>query len=317
METKMKIWMMGISFWCALFMLASCDNTQDVGKGQVDFEITDAPSDDAEIEGVFVTISEIQVNGKAIDGFVKQTVNLKAYQEGLTKKLGSAELDARMYTTVTLVLDLNEDANGNAPGSYVLSGNTKYKLGASASGKIEVSVAKPWSVNSNTQTKLVMDVDLRKALRYAQDPAVRYAFIENLQAAVRVVVGENSSTIMGTFEGEFGNADEMVVYAYKKGTFTIDTETQANENGIMFKGAVNSARVKAGIVNDTYKLAFMEAGEYELYFAAYNENSENGKLMLESVVDATVEANGNVGKILKVSAGTTVSVATSANVVLR
>jgi hypothetical protein len=317
MKTNMKIWMLGLVV-CAIFIFAACDNTQDVGRGQVDFEVTDAPSDDAEVKGVFVTIADVQVNGKSISGFTKQTINLKAYQEGHTKLLASAELDARMYNSLTLILDLNADATGNTPGCYVLTKeNTKYKLATSSSGKMEVRLTKPWTVKSEARTKLVMDVDLRKALRYAQDPAVRYAFIESLHTAVRLVVGEHSSTITGTFDGELnGEYDDVIVYAYKKGAFNASTETQANENGLTFRNAVNSAKIKTGIVSNTYKLAFMEAGEYELYFAAYKKDSSTGKLMLKSVVDAILEVNGHVSNVLKVSAGTTISVSASANAVL-
>lgn len=88
--------------------------------GQANFEITDAPIDDASVEGVFVTITAIKVDGETYDGFSgKQTINLTNYQEGNTKVLGMGELDAQSYSEITLVLDYEMDAMGDAPGCYV------------------------------------------------------------------------------------------------------------------------------------------------------------------------------------------------------
>jgi hypothetical protein len=263
----MRNWIWVIGALSAAIIFAACENSDEVGKGQVDFEITDAPSDDADVKGVYVTVADVQLNGETIAGFSgKQTINLKAYHEGLSKLIGSAALDARTYNALTLVLDLDQDKDGNAPGCYALTtDNTKYKLATSGSGKLNVNLTKPWTVRANDKIRLVMDVDLRKALRYAQDPEVRYAFIENLQTAVRLVVAERSGTISGTFDGNFNSTSEqVVVYAYKKGAFTAAVETAENENGIQFKNAVNSAVIKEGILSNSYKLSFMVEGEYEL-----------------------------------------------------
>lgn len=314
MKTNMKNWIWVIGVLSAAIIFAACDNASEVGKGQVDFEITDAPSDDAQIKGVYVTIADVQLNGKTIAGFSgKQTINLKAYHEGLSKILGSTELDARTYNSLTLVLDLDQDKDGNAPGCYALTtDNTKYKLATSGSGKLEVNLTKPWTVRTNEKIRLVMDVDLRKALRYAQDPEVRYAFIENLQAAVRVVTAERSGTISGTFDGNFNStSEEVVVYAYKKGTFNAEVETAENENGIQFKNAVNSGVVKAGIMSNSYKLAFMEEGEYELYFAIYSKNETTGKYSLDAIMNTELEVNGKVGNVIKVTAGANLTVTAS------
>ena len=309
---KNLIWMTCVL--CTAFIFAACDNTNEVGKGQVDFEITDAPSDDAQIKGVYVTVADVKLNGQSIAGFSgKQTINLKAYHEGLSKILGSTELDARTYNSLTLVLDLDQDKDGNEPGCYALTtDNTKYKLATSGSGKLEVTLTKPWTVKANSKTRLVMDVDLRKALRYAQDPEVRYAFIENLQTAVRVLVAERSGTISGTFDGNFNSTSEqVVVYAYKKGTFNADVETSENENGIQFRNAVNSAVVKVGLMSNSYKLSFMEEGEYELYFAIYSKNETTGKYSLDAIMNTELEVNGKVGNAIKVTAGANLTVTAS------
>jgi len=97
--------------------LIACDDTSEpMGKGDVEFEITDAPSDDASVKGVWVTVADLKVDGKSVPSFAKQTIDLTAYQEGNTKLLATAgQLDAKSYNKLTLVLDLEKDQNGNTP----------------------------------------------------------------------------------------------------------------------------------------------------------------------------------------------------------
>src|SRR5688500_11489489 len=107
MKKKIFTWVKGMMLGLAvtsLFMACSDDAETLNGKGEVEFELTDSPADDANIKGVMVTIAEIQVDGKSISGFSKQTIDVKAYQEGATKLLASVQVDAKTYRNVVLVL---------------------------------------------------------------------------------------------------------------------------------------------------------------------------------------------------------------------
>ncbi len=79
MKTKMRKWssVVLIGLTC---MLAACSKNEPAGVGQAEIQVTDAPTDDASVKSVFVTITEVRVDGKAISGFEKQTIDLKAYQ---------------------------------------------------------------------------------------------------------------------------------------------------------------------------------------------------------------------------------------------
>ena len=101
-------------FLVALF--TSCNKDEPSGTGQVEIQVTDAPTDDASVKSVFVTVTEVRVDGTAISGFTKQTIDLKAYQEGNVKTLGTTSLSAGAHSQLTFVLDVDHDANGNAPG---------------------------------------------------------------------------------------------------------------------------------------------------------------------------------------------------------
>lgn len=309
---KKSGWFKVLTFMCAILALTACDDSSEpMGKGEAEFEITDAPSDDTSVKGVFVTVADIKIDGRSVSGFAKQTIDLKAYQEGNTKLLGTAgKLDAKSYNNLTLVLDLETDANGNTPGCYVLTqDNTKYKLKNTTSGLTEVSINKDWRVVANTTSRIVMDFDLRKSIGYSDDPMVRYTFVtdDNLGAAVRLVARENAGTIKGSYEAD-SNADKIVVYAYKKGTFSAGTETAPQgENEMLFANAVASADVKQGLTGRNFTLAFLEEGEYELYFAAHSQNT-SGRMTFQTLLTSETRIDGSVANLIKVQGGVTINV---------
>lgn len=312
MKLKKSSWFKVLWFASAIALFTACDDSSEpMGKGEAEFEITDAPADDASIKGVFVTVADIKVDGRSVSGFTKQTVDLKAYQEGNTKLLATAgELDARSYNNLTLVLDLETDANGNAPGCYVLTqDDVKYTLKNTTSGVTEVTINKDWRVVANTTSKIVMDFDLRKSIAYSDDPMVRYTFVtdDKLKAAIRLVARENAGTIKGSYEAN-SDAEKIIVYAYKKGTFSAATETESQaENNMHFANAVASAEVKQGLTGRTFTLAFLEEGEYELYFAAHSQNT-SGRMTFETLLSSETKIDGSVANLIKVQGGVTINV---------
>lgn len=315
MKTNMFNWIKLFTVGCVLSFATACnDDDSPMGKGEVEFEITDAPLDDAEVKSVFVTVADVKVDGQSLSGFTKQSIDLKAYQEGNTKLLvGSREMDAKSYGNVTLVLDLNTDASGNAPGCYVqTTDNTKYKLKSTTSGLLEVTTTEGWDVTSNQKNTVVLDFDLRKAVGYSSDAAIRYRFVsdENLSSAIRVVKKSEAGTIKGTYVDQtLAAEDKVIVYAYKKGTFNASTEGQAQgSDNILFANAVSSAEVK-GTTNKTYTLALLEKGDYEVHFAAYEENETTGKMTLKAILQTEVTVNGELSNTLTVESGTTLNIA--------
>ena len=137
MKTKNLILTTVIILLGFLFTQCSKDDTTGHEKGQMSVAITDAPSDDANIEGTFVTVSEIKVDGKTMDGFTKQTIEISAYQEGNAKLLFDDEVEASSYNSITMVIDYETDASGNTPGCFVLTkDNMKHNLATSSQSKV-------------------------------------------------------------------------------------------------------------------------------------------------------------------------------------
>jgi hypothetical protein len=297
--------------------VACSDDSAPAGKGEAEIEITDAPSDDASIKSVMVTVAEIKINGQTVSGFQKQTIDLKAYQEGSTKLLlGSTQLDAKSTNKIALVLDLDTDEDGNSPGCYVLTNDfSKFKLKSTATGKVEIAANQAWQVMANAKSRIVIDFDLRKAIKNSEDASVKYTFVsdENLKAAVKVVSREKSGTIKGTFTNDSdADADMIVAYAYKKGTFNASTETQAqSEDQITFKNAAGSAVVKSTLSGKTYTMAFLEEGDYEIHFAAYHKDAATGRYAFTTRLQSETTADGAIADVIKVKAGLSVNISSS------
>ena len=315
MKTLNVNWKKAILFCFVMSLFLACDKSSEpMGKGEVEFQITDAPSDDASVKGVFVTIADLKVDGKSISGFTKQTIDLKAYQEGKTKLLGTSQLSAKSYSNLTLILDADKDANGNAPGCYVLTtDDAKYKL--RSSGNVEVVLNKGWSVIANSKSTIIMDFDLRKSIQTMADPSIRYNFVsnDNLKAAIRLMSKDKVGTINGSYsEQANSNADKIIVYAYKKGTFNASTETQSQgDGGIFFKNSDASAEVKQGLTNKTFTLAFLEEGDYELHFAAYKKDLATNRFVFQTMLKSETSANGSAGNFITVQSGITITLSST------
>lgn len=282
--------------------------------GQANFEITDAPIDDASVDGVFVTITEIKVDGETYEGFNgKQTINLMNYQEGNTKVLGMGELNAQMYSEITLVLDNETDEMGNAPGCYVATTDgTKHNLTTESQAMTEIIIEKSHEVEEDTENDFVLDFDVRKAITYDESTSSTsdYKFVTEMElnSAVRLVKKEETGEVEGEMnDNPMISAEKVVVFAYKKGTYDENTEVQGQgESNVTFSNAVSSTIVN----NDgSYKLAFLEAGDYELHFIAFEDEDNDGKM----------EAKGELTLDLLTSLGidlNNVSVSANANVSL-
>ncbi|QJW90189.1 DUF4382 domain-containing protein [Spirosoma taeanense] len=272
----------------------SASDPQPVGSptgpsGTVSLELTDAPIDDASVQGVFVTVAQVKIDGKVFPAFTgKKTINVLALQNGNVESLGLSRLEAGTYSNISLVLDYSTDASGNAPGCYVLStGNQKYNLAEGGKQQVELKAAKALDVKENAQTSLVMDLDLRKAVKDnngASAGGYQFASENELQSMVRLVSKERTGAVTGKCSNT-GSNRKVVVFAYPKGQFNKSAEVNSQ-----FQGAVTSAAVDG---NGTYKLSFLEEGNYELYFAGYQTSQNattfqgllqlNGALNLNSV----------------------------------
>ncbi len=297
-----------ITLMGALALFNACekdDNNNAKLQGKVKFEITDAPIDDTNVNGAFVTISEIKVDGQTVEGFNKTTIDLLAYQNGSTELLTNADVEAKSYSNITLVLDFENDEDGNSPGCYVeeKSGNTKHKL---TSASNEVRINHNFEVTENSQSEFVLDFDLRKCIKREQNSNDKYEFVSTseMESGIRIVSKNQVGIIKGNCNDLVTNSDKVVVYAYKKGEYNRDTEVQGQgASSIQFSKAITSSTLDG---NGNFELHFLEEGDYEIHYCSYEENSD-GDMELKGTLIVDVLGSLDLGAI-SVDASSSVTV---------
>ncbi len=277
-------------------LLPSCSkNNSSPSTGTTSFAVTDAPIDDANVTGAFVTISEIDVDGKPVQGFQKTTVNLMAYESGNAKFLHSAMMDAQSHTNVSFVLDYNTDADGNSPGCYVeTANNTKEQLSSSTT---VFTLNHSFDVMQSASDTLVFDFDLRKAITRMEtstDTTYHFATAAELQNDVRVVTKSKTGAIKGTCTDNTSGSDEIIAYAYAKGTYNSSETSPQGASNVRFAHAVTSARVDS---NGNYTLGFLNSGNYELHFASYKKDS-SGQMKFNGMLTVSVTGALDLGSIM-------------------
>lgn len=304
----------GITMGTAMLMF-SCSEDNDNGNPEGEtynttYKITDAPVDNAQIEAVIVTVSDVKVNGSSLEGFNKTTFDLSALVNGQTKTLGNLQMEAGSYSNIELVLDYDADMNGNAPGCYVeMADGTKDKI-ESTSQTIDISDS--FEVFATNTNEIIIDFDLRKTIKEEQgtlESDFDFVTAAELSAGLRTVNREATGEINGTVNDAENTSDKIVVYAYEKGTYNAEVETQGQgESNVRFANAVTSAEV--GGINNSYSLNFLATGEYELIFVSYlkdgNQFYFNSTLEVESTTGLDLGAL-QVTSALQLSANVTVT----------
>ncbi len=299
----------------ASFLLTSCtDDNPGEALGTVKVELTDGPMDDPNIQGVFVTVAAIEIDGQPLADFSgKQTIELSAYQNGSTRLMGSDLIPAGTYEDIKLSLDLLSDANGNSPGCYVLTTDgTRHPLTieGNTEGKLSVSNSS-FRVEDQQTTDVVIDFDLRKALRYQDNGAQdQYDFVANsdLGTSLRLVSKEESGSIRGLVDQNavVGDNAKVIAFAYADGTYNENNETQAQGSGqTLFPNAVTSANISA---NGDYMLSFLKAGSYEVIYAVFEDSNNDGKAEFKGTCSVGLTGNLSISPgMLNVEAGAAVN----------
>ena len=295
-----------LSLFTCILIFNSCKKENSSNSAPTAIKVTDSPIDDASVSGAFVTIADIKLDGQSVQGFSKTTIDILAYQNGLTKTIGNFNLEGRTYNMVTFVLDFDTDASGNTPGCYVLStGSVKHKLQSTSN---IITISKNLTLQGGISNSIVADFDLRKMIVYQSGGAgdqYDFATAAELATSVRVMTEKNAGTISGTVTGTFSGAAKVVAYAYKKGTFNRATEMMGQgTSNIQFKNAVSSSVVSGG--TGSYQLHFLESGDYEIHFASYSDTNSDGEFELTGTVVVTGTA-GIVLSNLNLNANTTLT----------
>ena len=291
------------------FLTYSCkdDSATPAGEGNGDFrvEMTDAPVDDANVKAVFVTVADVKVDGESLQGYSQTTVEVSALTNGQTELLYAGELAAKSYQKIELVLEDGATAVNGGPGCYYVNqDNQKMALEVANDGMLTLQESDFRLTESGSVTS-VIDFDLRKALVRTEDATKPYAFAAGarLQNSLRMVEKGRTGTLAGTVKNESQTESEIVVYAYKQGTYAA-SEAEADRDDELFLNAVSSSKVNA---NNEYQLSFLEAGTYELIAVSYVDQDQDGELEMKGRFNTSVIGGIDLG-LLSVSASTTTTI---------
>ncbi|MGR3810984.1 DUF4382 domain-containing protein [Jiulongibacter sp. NS-SX5] len=298
MKKQLKVWSLLLASLAVIG--TSCEgmmepkgdiNDPDSPKGSMSVSITDAPIDNADVSGAFVTVTEIKIDGETYSGFQgPKTINVLALQNGNSLELGQMDVAAGSYTTLDLVIDAETDDAGTGPGCYVQkTDGTKEKLELSGNGETTISL-KPsnFTVQENAQTDIIVDFDLRKAIK-SNSGNMSFVSKSKLETAVRAENKAITGTIKGSIQNYGNAAAGAVVYVYKKGQFDADTEVKGD---VKYENAVTSAMVDG---SGNFTLAFLPEGNYEIHCDKPEENSEAG-LGLNTLLEISSDIDlSNVG----------------------
>lgn len=293
-------------FVTVLFVL-SCsedDNVPSDTSGEsynTTFKVTDAPIDNANVEGVFVTITDVKVDGNSLEGFSKTTFELSSLVNGQTETLGDLDLQAGTYSSLELILDYESDQTGSFPGCYVaLVDGTKDKIESTSN---TINVNDTFEVFASNTNEIIVDFDLRKTIKEEESTLSSdfdFVSVSEISAGIRTVNKESTGMIAGNVNDTENTSDKIVVYAYEKGSFNAEAETNGQgESNVQFANAVTSSAVTG--INNSYSLNFLNEGEYELIFVSYSQQ-ENSEFSFNALLEAESNTGLNLGAISVTSA---------------
>ncbi|WOK07637.1 DUF4382 domain-containing protein [Imperialibacter roseus] len=315
-NSVMSMWATGLlSLSVLAFTSCNKEGDENLGEGSMEIQVTDAPADNDGIEAVFVTVTNVKVDGQVVEGFEgPKTIDIMALQNGKTEVLATDRFTAKSYQNITLEIDSEMDEDGDMPGSYVeMSDGTKHKLASSAGEKSEYTFKGTSRVMADAKSTVVLDFDLRKFIRESDaGSASSFSFVSksDLDGYLRFADEDNSGSVKGNYDGQIAADEKVIVYAYKKGSFNESQEAEEDAS-IQFKKAVASSEIH-GALTKSFSFYFLEEGEYEFHFASYEEN-EAGEMELNGMIDAESETNVDLLNNVEIQAGVQLTLNVIAN----
>lgn len=150
----------------------------------------------------------------------------------------------------------------------------------------------------NLKSSVIQDFDLGKFVMPENEVCSGYSLATNtgLQGDLRFADENYSGSVKGTYNGQIDTKEEVAVYVYKKGQFNAGSELRES-GGIQFKNAVASAMVNKGLSAHTYRIHFLDEGQYEVHFVSYEEKGTTGSLVMRGELEVDTHSEVNLTDI--------------------
>ncbi len=262
------------------------DQTED---GTISLSLTDAPLDDTDVTGVYITISEIQYGGdetgwttmEEFDPEANNPYNLLDLTGGTSTLLGELSLPSGTYSQIRFVLDAPErgQETPSNPGTYIeyTDGSTALLFVPSGAERGYAAVSEEsFTVPSNGSVSLTADFDARRSVVEAGASGIII-----LKPTLRLLVDDQAGEITGTLTNMDGST-RYTVLAYEDDTYD---STEADDPAVeesRFPTAVSSFTPvdedDDGATDGSadYTIAYLAAGTYDLYIAKYTDDNGDG-----------------------------------------
>ena len=281
----------------ALFLFTGCE--KDGNTGTLNLSITDAPIDDSNIAGIWLTINEIQYHMNdqewyTFEGFEgPKEFNLLELTNGVSELLGSFEMEAGTYTQLRFMLDAPEMGNTphNNPGCYIeFNDESTAQLFVPSGHESGWKGVGAFTVPSNGSVDITADFDARKSV--IETGVGNYI----LKPTIRLMVNNEAGQIAGEITNIPDGAD-IVVFAYEDDTYDAsEADEPANDTIPRFPNAVTS-----GIADDegSYHLVYLSPMTYDLVVTT-SVDGEFGEV-LGFVEDVVVESKKTTNMPIDIS----------------
>ncbi len=247
----------------AAFIFTGCENNNN-NTGTLNLSITDAPVDNSDIAGVWLTITEIQYHMNDSEWMTfeefegPQEFNILELTNGESALLGSFEMEAGIYTQLRFILDAPEFGSQNMvnPGCYIeFTDESQEPLFVPSGHESGWKAVGMFKVPINGVVSVTADFDARKSI--FKTGAGRYT----LKPTIRMIVDDQAGQIAGGVTN-IPEGFDIVVYAYEDGVYTEDEAADpSDEETPRFPNAVTSSMV---CDTDSYHLSFLAPMVYDL-----------------------------------------------------
>ncbi|MEA1886843.1 MAG: DUF4382 domain-containing protein [Bacteroidota bacterium] len=294
-----KLFTLILLTFVAAFIFTGCE--KDGNTGTLHLSITDAPVDNFDVVGVWLTISEIQyhMNDNEWMTFEEfegpQEFNILELTNGESELLGSFEMEAGTYTQLRFILEAPDFGGPNPtnPGCYIeFTDESTEPLFVPSGHQSGWKAVGQFKVPSNGDVSVTADFDARKSVLHMTG-AGRYI----LKPTIRLIVDNQSGQIAGGVSN-IPEGKDIVIYAYEDGTYTeSEADEPADEETPRFPNAITSSMV---CDSDSYHLSYLAPGTYDLVVTS----SVDGEFeeVLGIVEDVVVESRKTTNMPIDISA---------------
>lgn len=260
-----------------LLALGGC-NTSGSDWGVMTLSITDAPLMADDVQGVYVTITDVRYNSgggwSSMEGFDgTEPFDLLALNSGNSKLLGQLALPAGQYSQIRFILGAPEENSPGAPsnpGSWVEKGSSndgEYTDGedellyvpSGAQSGYKATAEERFAVPANGEVSITADFDLRRAV-------VETGGTYILKPVLRMIVDDQAGKIAGEANNDGGGT--YVAYAYEAGSYDSSEASDSNP----FPNAITSSAIEDDPEGYDYVLPFLAEGAYDIVVARYDAN---------------------------------------------